>query len=178
MVRARRRALPDATRAHADVAAQQIILEHPRVLSAATVALYRAFDGEVDTTLLATRLVAAGKTVVYARARRGAPIRFVAATRWSVGPGGLPVPEGAAHRLTGADVVVVPGVAFDHAGYRLGMGGGHYDRTLAICPAWPVGIAYECQRVTAVPRAEWDQPVRALATEHRMYAFEHGETED
>lgn len=60
------------------------------------------------------------------------------------------------------DIVLVPLLAFDAAGYRLGYGGGFYDRTLqklrAMKPVIAIGLAYDEQRVDAVPRDSYDQP--------------------
>ena len=64
------------------------------------------------------------------------------------------------------DWLFVPLLAFDRAGHRLGYGGGYYDRTLAVLPgAVAVGCAYACQEVDAVPTAEYDLPLQAVATE-------------
>lgn len=98
------------------------------------------------------------------------------AERWGEQPNGLPVPHGATYTLTAKDLLVVPGVGFDDDGYRIGFGGGYYDRLLAESPAWPMGIAFECQRLTVLPRAEWDRPVAALATEDGVTEFDFTET--
>jgi 5-formyltetrahydrofolate cyclo-ligase len=67
------------------------------------------------------------------------------------------------------NVLIVPLLAFDMGGYRLGYGGGFYDRTLAklraLAHITAIGFAYEGQAVDAVPHAEYDQPLDAIATE-------------
>lgn len=65
------------------------------------------------------------------------------------------------------DVAIVPGVAFDDHGHRLGYGGGHFDRLLArLAPSTPViGVAFATQVVEQLPVGEHDQPVRVLVTE-------------
>lgn len=67
------------------------------------------------------------------------------------------------------DLLLVPCVGFDDDGYRLGYGGGYYDRTLA---DWPgasrpvtIGIAYETCRIAALPREPHDIPLDAIVTE-------------
>ena len=63
-------------------------------------------------------------------------------------------------------LIIVPGIAFDMNGYRLGYGKGFYDRFLAKCPrAISVGLAYQIQMVdTTLPQA-WDMPVQHIFTE-------------
>ena len=81
----------------------------------------------------------------------------------------LPPPAGAivaGFWPMGPEIDVRPLLAFDRAGHRLGYGGGYYDRTLAVLPgAVAVGCAYACQEVDAVPTAEYDLPLQAVATE-------------
>ena len=101
----------------------------------------------------------------------GRPLSF---RRWSPGeplePGahGIPVPAVEA-RLVAPSLLLVPLLAFDRAGYRLGYGGGYYDRTLArlraggtICA---IGLAYSGQEVAAVPHDETDAPLDRIVTE-------------
>lgn len=76
------------------------------------------------------------------------------------------------------DLLFMPLVGFDETGYRLGMGGGFYDTSLAYLgkrKAWRkphlVGIGYECQKVAQVPRDPWDMPLDAALTERHLYRF-------
>ena len=67
------------------------------------------------------------------------------------------------------DLVVIPGLAFDQNGYRVGYGGGYYDRFLARCPqALSVGLAYEMQILECVFPEEWDVPIHRIITENRL----------
>lgn len=67
------------------------------------------------------------------------------------------------------DLILVPMLAFDARGHRLGYGGGFYDRTVAwlrqVKPIVAVGIAYAAQEVAAVPRGRYDQPLDWIVTE-------------
>ncbi|CAN7531857.1 5-formyltetrahydrofolate cyclo-ligase [Trinickia sp. LjRoot230] len=81
-------------------------------------------------------------------------------------------PQGTAVLLP--DMLLVPCVGFDDDGYRLGYGGGYYDRTLA---GWPgttrpltVGVAYEACRLAALPREQHDLPLDAIVTEKSVRA--------
>ncbi|MGD9740973.1 MAG: 5-formyltetrahydrofolate cyclo-ligase, partial [Bauldia sp.] len=71
--------------------------------------------------------------------------------------------------LLDPDVLIVPLLAFDAEGYRLGYGGGFYDRTLAklraMKPVVAVGVAYSAQEMAQAPRGEHDQPVDWVLTE-------------
>lgn len=169
--RAARRQLPGDYRAGAEVRAQQRIVSLPWFHQATAIGLYRPFDGEPDTALIAEAASREGKDVLFARRRQDGGLEFVRPEGWAATPTGLPVPQGPVVALRGGDLVVVPGVCFGADGYRLGMGGGAYDRLLAACPVVPVGLAYECQRVDRVPLADWDRPVAALATEDNLYIF-------
>lgn len=73
------------------------------------------------------------------------------------------------------DFLLMPLVAFDQQGNRLGMGGGYYDRTLAQAQQqqWEkpclIGIAHQCQEVAALPVASWDIPLDYIVTPTRIY---------
>lgn len=69
-------------------------------------------------------------------------------------------------------LLLVPLVAFDATGQRLGMGGGYYDRYSSAYPDLRrVGAAHECQRVAAVPAADNDVPLPAVVTERGWQSF-------
>ncbi len=65
------------------------------------------------------------------------------------------------------DLIVVPFLAFDRAGHRLGYGGGYYDRTLAALPGIPaIGAGYAALEVDSVPAGPHDRRLDAIITEH------------
>jgi len=69
------------------------------------------------------------------------------------------------------DVILVPLLAFDQRGYRLGWGGGYYDRTLELLrktgKVTAIGVAFEAQQIDEVPCNEYDQPVDWIITENK-----------
>jgi len=142
---------------------------------APAVAGFWPLGGEVDLKPLLAAWHAAGRTALLPRMQgRDRPLRFL---RWApttpLERAGFGIEEPPAdapeHR---PDVVLVPLLAVDGDGYRLGYGGGYYDRTLAaIAPVLAVGIALSVQRVDAVPRGPHDQPLTHLATEDGVVAF-------
>jgi len=168
-LRQQRRSLPATERWALDARAQERIIAHRWFKKARNVALYRAFDGETATDLIEFAARDAGKNVLFARVRQNAPLDFVEPAAWRFGRGGLPIPWGPSVVLGDADLIVVPGVAFAPNGHRLGMGGGHYDRTLCESNAKSIGLAYELQRLPALPTAAWDIPLDALATDVALY---------
>ncbi|OGX37266.1 MAG: 5-formyltetrahydrofolate cyclo-ligase, partial [Omnitrophica WOR_2 bacterium RIFCSPHIGHO2_02_FULL_68_15] len=143
----------------------------PEYQAARRIAFYLAADGEVETREMIRQALADGKRVA-------APIpmtttrtiRFAELTgvrRGLVrGPYGIAQPARRARRVapSALDLIVVPGLAFDAQGHRLGRGAGYYDRFLATLPtAIPrIGLAFRCQRVRRLPRARHDQPVTTV----------------
>ncbi len=84
---------------------------------------------------------------------------------------GVMEPRGAQSKCR-PEVLLVPLVAFDTAGTRLGYGGGYYDRTLAdlrgsakATKPLAVGVAFTCQQVDTLPKGEFDQPLDWIVTE-------------
>lgn len=75
--------------------------------------------------------------------------------------------------VTRLDLLVMPLVAVDTQGMRLGMGGGFYDRTLAHAPDRPyrLGVAYDFQQVEQLKTADWDQPLDALCTPSKYLRY-------
>lgn len=92
---------------------------------------------------------------------------------------GILEPDVPTRRLVRAqqlDLVLLPLVGFDENGNRVGMGGGFYDRSLEFLTHrhhWRkphvVGLAYDFQKVAALPREEWDIPLNAVVTERAVY---------
>jgi 5-formyltetrahydrofolate cyclo-ligase len=106
----------------------------------------------------------------------GQPLSF---RRWRPGAAMVAGPFGALIPEAGDDVVpevlIVPLVAFDRAGNRLGYGGGFYDRTLeglrAARPTFAIGFAYAAQEAEALPLEPTDQPLDAIVTEAETLLF-------
>ena len=115
-------------------AAQQLLLALPEYAAAGCVALYMAIRGEIDTTLLLERCLQDGKRVLMPAVCGETMVFRPVDSLTALQPGcfGIPEPDpsGAAHDAAAFDLLVVPGVAFDHAGHRIGFGRGYYDRFL------------------------------------------------
>lgn len=141
-----------------------------------TVAAYWPLASEIDTRLLVTDLLREGYPLVLPRVvGPHKPLEF---GLWQAGdplfPSAFkvlePSPEAPSAR---PDVVLVPLVSFDRAGYRLGYGAGFYDRTLAALrkegEVLAVGLAYAGQRVEELPTEAHDEPLDLIATEDGIF---------
>jgi 5-formyltetrahydrofolate cyclo-ligase len=138
----------------------------------AVVAGYWPIRDEADPRALMAALAARGHTLALPRiGAKGAALSF---RRWNEGDGlidnhhAIPEPRADAQVVT-PDIVLVPLLAFDASGHRLGYGGGYYDRTLAALPARAIGIAYAGQRVEALPREPHDHPLDGVLTENGLH---------
>ena len=133
----------------------------------------------LDPRPLAENLIKLGWTIALPACEEpDAPVVF---RTWKPGDRLAPDAVGISSPLASAgevapDLVVVPLIAFDSTGARLGQGGGYYDRTLAELrtgkrPPPAIGLAFAGQEVEAVPREEHDQKLDAVLTETGYRAF-------
>lgn len=165
---AARRAVPRAVRAARDAAVVAALRDLPELDGAGGLLLYAALPGEPDLAALLAD-PPRGTTVLLPRVEGDAvvPVVHRAGDALVVGAHGVAEPAGPAAPDAAVDVVVLPGVAFDAEGWRLGRGGGHYDRLLArLGPrVLAVGVADEAAVVDGVPREPHDRPVDVLVTD-------------
>jgi 5-formyltetrahydrofolate cyclo-ligase len=181
---ARRVGLPESERRARSEAASARLLRLPELGSlsagdaARTVAGYVAAKGEIDPASALVDVAAAGATVVLPRVADGdgARLRFHRADAPLV-PGrfGLLEPAATAPEipLDALDVVILPGLAFDAEGRRLGFGGGYYDGAFGDPGAGHrrpalIGLCYEFQIVPRCPAGPADVAVDVVVTEARV----------
>jgi 5-formyltetrahydrofolate cyclo-ligase len=168
---AARAAMPDSIRNEGGRLIRDHVLEMPEVASAGTIAAYYSAGTEPDTRGLVFALWKRGSYVVLPVLLPDGDLDWASYE----GPDSLaPGPRGVLQpvepvRGTGtvarADVVLVPALAVDVRGRRLGRGGGSYDRALArVGPQVPtIALLYDSELLPSVPVEEHDQPVRAVA---------------
>lgn len=171
---ARRTRLSRAERREASAAITERLFALSDVSAARTLLAYASTPAEASTDQIVGRALAEGRTVLLPYVAgpgelRAAPIDSLA----DLAPGYRGIREPAARApvdASTADVVLVPGVAFDTAGRRLGYGGGFYDAFLASLPRRVVriGIAFDVQVVDEVPAGEGDERVDLVVTEVRV----------
>jgi 5-formyltetrahydrofolate cyclo-ligase len=177
-----RDALPAATRARFGEAIVAAVRAREDFRLARTVLLSLAFRSEWETRPLFDTALAAGKTAVAPRVNptsRMLELYAIADLERDLASGYRGIAEPRAHCSgvppSAVDWVLVPGVAFDASGYRIGYGGGYYDRLLPTLrdDARRVAGAFELQIVERVPAAAHDLKVDALVTELRTLETPH-----
>ena len=147
------------------------------LLPGAVVAAYWPIRDELDCRAVLTRLVDSGQPVCLPVVRGNEePLELrlweEGAALYPSGFGTLAPAETAP--LAEPDVILVPLLAFDKLGTRLGYGGGYYDRTLAVLGHRPklIGFAFSAQELDHIPRLAHDVPLHAVITEQGARFFE------
>ena len=176
-MRRRRRALGASDRREAARALANRLAGDRWFINSRTIAVYLPNDGEISLLPLVARAWSMGKRT-YLPKLFGPRLWFLPFHPQTVFAGNrfsIPEPVAPARRRIrpmSLDLVLFPLVAFDRTGSRLGMGGGYYDRTFEAVRRRTVrrgpklvGVAYELQKVDALPAADWDVPLDAIATE-------------
>src|SRR4051794_6589422 len=150
-----------------EAALRGLLAERPGILG-----VYWPFRAEFDPRPLVDWAVAVGRTVAlpvvvdkkgpldYRAWRPGEPLVD--------GVWGIPVPE--RDEVVTPSAVLAPLVGFDRGCYRLGYGGGYFDRTLAVLspPAFAVGVGFEAQQIDTIHPQSFDVPMDLIVTEARV----------
>lgn len=170
----RRDAIPPPVRRVKDSAIRDRLLGLPEFIDAASLLLYASFRSEADTRSVMEEALSRGKAVMLPRVEGDALKIYELKGMEELSPGymGIPEPPASHERLRGIDdvqVVVMPGVAFDARGSRLGYGKGYYDRMLEGAKGIPlVALAYEEQMAEDIPREGHDVRVDIIITDKRV----------
>ena len=150
------------------------------------IAVYLPNDGEIDPVPLMTRIWKMNKTCYLPVLSRLTHDRlwfapFTPDTPLTQNRFGIFEPLTPARTRVSAqelDLILMPLVAFDTHGHRLGMGGGFYDKSLAFLrnrSVWRkphlIGLAHDFQRVDKLAANAWDVPLQAVATDQKIYQF-------
>ncbi|MBB1348142.1 5-formyltetrahydrofolate cyclo-ligase [Pseudoalteromonas sp. Hal273] len=160
-------------------------LKSENITNSKHIAIYLSNDGELDTSLLIKELWNLnhavylpiihpfnGANLLFQRYEKNSPMR---ANRYGILEPKLNCSQ--ICPLPALDYLLMPLVAFDKQGNRLGMGGGFYDRTLARLHEqnWQkpqlIGLAHECQKVDALPIESWDVPLETIITPDKTYCW-------
>jgi 5-formyltetrahydrofolate cyclo-ligase len=154
------------TREQIDSASQrlaQLLFETDLYKNASVLYGYMPYNQEVNTLLILERALRDGKRVAVPKVY-GDTMNFIYLEDLSqVAPSSMGIPEPIADEPIARDeraLVLMPGLAFDKAGNRMGYGGGYYDKFLAAEPTHPtVALCYDFQLVDTIPTDVYDIPV-------------------
>ncbi len=171
---ARRSMSPEEVRA-SSAAVLDRLRTLPEWAAAREVLLYWPLAGEVDVRPLLAELTGRGAVALLPRCRQGEP-GCMDVARVACEADLLPLSHGImepdpaacpAEESPCPDLILVPGLAFDRQGRRLGFGGGYYDRFLArpgCAPSLSIGLAHDFQLVDELPAEAWDQRMGLVLT--------------
>lgn len=131
---------------------------------------YLAHRGEVSTDALIEHFLEKKKIIVPKIEKGKMRLVQLHDARFSQGTFGIREPDTFVLRdeLTHIDVALIPGIAFDERGHRIGFGGGYFDRLLKKMRCTTIGLAYEFQIIDKVPTHRYDVPVDFIVTEKRI----------
>ena len=152
-----------------------VILKAPEIASASTIASYVSYDFEPSTIEINEAFLRDGKTLVLPRIN-GDRLEWV---KWNGDPSQLITRKKILEPLGDAltdhsqiSVVVVPSLRIDQSGYRLGQGGGYYDRALPKLTAWKIGLVYAGElNSEKLPHEAHDIPLDAAASPSIVVRF-------
>jgi 5-formyltetrahydrofolate cyclo-ligase len=152
-----------------------VILRATEIESASTIASYISYEFEPSTVEIHEAFLRSGKTLILPRIN-GDQLDWV---KWDGDPANLvskkkisePIGE-ALSDLSQIQVVIVPALRIDQSGFRLGQGGGYYDRALVHLQAWKIGLVYAGELSSEVlPHEPHDVPLDAAATPSIVVRF-------
>lgn len=150
------------------------LLSHPLFTEAKTVASFISFGDEPDTTVLNSQILEAGKVLLLPVLQPDLDLEW---RQWSGDPhmlsrkGNLLEPVGTSYRRD-IDLVIVPALAVDTHGTRLGRGGGSYDRALQKLSAPKIALVFDNEFTeNDLPRELHDRPVDAVLTPTKLFFF-------
>jgi len=142
------------------------------------IACYVNKDSEVDTRPLIRKALDSNKRVLVPVVKKGDIDLFFSEVKdfgKELAPGSFNIPEPKEEflrpeSLDAVDIIFVPGIVWDKEGYRLGWGRGYFDRVLKKLPEHvrSIGLSFNLQLVSQVPRDQFDLPVNTVVTESRV----------
>lgn len=176
----RRRQLTEAEVHHRSFTVQRQLVSLANYRQAQAIALYSPVHNEVSTVQLLRDALAAHRSLALPRVAGTELVFHRIQTLDDLAPGSFgilePRPETVRVALEELELIVLPGVAFDRRGHRLGYGMGFFDRALQSAGHGPqrVGLAYDFQLVDELPVFDHDMQLDLLVTETEVLGFPRG----
>lgn len=191
-LRALRKSVPERARRQAGRDLVRAALRHRLLVARKRIGFYIPANGEIDVMPLLNRAYAMGVQcflpIVPGRGQlkmwfSRLEHRPHLPRHWRLNRFGIPeyhAPRGLRLRGSGLHKVFMPMLGFDARGYRIGMGGGYYDASLAFLAArrvWRapalIGVAFSVQQVQRIPNDPWDVPLNGILTENGLLRPRH-----
>jgi 5-formyltetrahydrofolate cyclo-ligase len=169
-VRASRRAIGEEERRSAAEAVAERLLAIPEMTCARYVLAYMPMKYELDVLPAVERLKAVGAIPVFPLCIEGGGLKLLVPADengFTVGAYGILEPDITTAREVDAaelDAIILPAIAFDASGKRLGQGGGYYDRLLARTSCFCAAVGFDYQLVDEIPTEETDRSVDVVVT--------------
>ena len=164
-----RAAISEETRNEKAIAAMKHLLQADFVRDAKTIALFASIGSEIDTVPVHRALCAQGKLLVYPRVTGREMVFAPGVEESDFAIGTMGIREPVTDPTDAIDCILIPGLAFSRNGYRLGYGGGYYDRYLAAHPdALRIGYGFSEQWDINVPVMDWDVPLDAFVSDQGL----------
>ena len=181
----RRRAVSPAQRAQAALRIVQVAMRSGLFRRYRRIGIYLPHGMEINTLPLLNKMLSLGKQVFlpmlpYGRGKKLWFNQITINCRWQLNRYGMTENHGhLSIRALRLDLLFMPLVGYDDGGYRIGMGGGYYDASLAYLrhrqhwrSPYLVGVAFACQHVEGkLPHDVWDIPLNAILTEQSLHKF-------
>ena len=171
-IRARMTEFPEAYLEESDREIEKQVLRLPEWNRAERLFVYCSVGREVQTMGLIRAALAAGKTVALPKCEgKGRMTAYCIKDLKDLVPGVFGIPEPAAGEsleAEAADTAIVPALAFDRRGFRLGQGGGYYDRWLAKFSGVSIGLCREALLQDSVPAEGHDLAAAIVVTERQI----------
>ncbi|MXP51206.1 5-formyltetrahydrofolate cyclo-ligase [Pantoea sp. SoEX] len=158
----------------------KLLVNYTSLIKANNIASFLSVDGEIDTNLATYIFLQKRKNIFLPILDPCKPhnllfIKYELETNLILNKFNIPEPEFNAKNLINLeniDVMLVPLVAFDISGQRLGFGGGFYDRILKYWEKYsflPIGLAYDFQLTKEIPKKKWDIPLPIIITPSKIW---------
>ena len=149
---------------------QEFVINSNEYQSAKVVGAYFAFGSEVATELIIEHAKMLGKKIALPRVEEDKITFYELSSTKSLIRGRFGIMEPPPYGQMGEiDLLVVPGIAFDKKGNRLGYGKGFYDRLLSGTRTFSIGLAYSFQVLENLPHDRYDKRLDAIASEDGIH---------
>ena len=149
---------------------QEFVIKSKEFETAKVVGTYYALGSEVTTELIIKRAKILGKKIALPRVEEDKITFYELSSTKSLIRSRFGILEPSPYeQMSDIDIVIVPGIAFDKKGNRLGYGMGFYDRLLSCKRTFSIGLAYSFQLLENLPHDKYDKRLDAIASEDGIH---------